>query len=108
MKIPSEYFADVMEMVSEVVMGVVDKEVFKVADMVVDMEVVKVADMVVEKEVEKMKIPNEDFIDMTLAISDTYGSDVGGGGHRGWRTKWIKMHENGYKIWMTVEIYKDG
>ena len=76
MKIPSEYFADVMEMVSEVVMGVVDKEVFKVADMVVDMEVVKVADMVVEKEVEKMKIPNEDLIDMTLAISDTYGSDV--------------------------------
>ena len=87
-------------------MGVVDKEVFKVADMVVDMELVKVTDMVVEMEVEKMKIPNEDFIDMT--ISDTYGSDVGGGGHRGWRTKWIKMHENGYKIWMTVEINKDG
>ena len=41
---------------------------------VVDIDVDKVADMVV-------KIPNEDFTDVTLAIGDT-NSDVGGG-HRG-------------------------
>ena len=36
---------------------------------VVDIDVDKVADMVV-------KIPNEDFTDVTLAIGDIYGDDV--------------------------------
>ena len=41
----------------------------------VDMEVDKVANMMV-------KIPNEDFTDVTLAIGDTYGDD-GRGAHWG-------------------------
>ena len=45
-------------------------------------EVDKVADMVV-------KILNEDFTDVTLAIDDTYGDDIrhgdGGAGQGGWQ-----------------------
>ena len=63
------------------VMGVVDMEVDKIAD--------EVANMVSDKEVEKVveevadivvKIPNEDFTDVTLAIGGTYGDDARGGG----------------------------
>ena len=47
---------------------------------VMDMEDDKVADMV-------LKFPYEDFTDVTVAIGDTYGDDVGGGnggdGHGG-------------------------
>ena len=38
-------------------------------DMVAEMDVDKVANMMV-------KIPNEDFTDVTLAIGDIYGDDV--------------------------------
>ena len=66
-----------MEMMLEVVIGVLVMEVGKVADEVTDMEVDKVADM---------KIPIEDLTDVILAIGDTYG-DVrcgdGGDGHGG-------------------------
>ena len=53
-----------MEMMLKTVMGVMDMEVDKMAAEVANMEVVKLADMVV-------KIPNEDFTDVTLAIGDT-------------------------------------
>ena len=46
-------------MMLEVAMGVMDMEDDKVADMV-------------------LKIPNEDFTDVTVGISDTYGDDVRG------------------------------
>ena len=52
-----------MEMMLEVVIGVLVMEVGKVADEVTDMEVDKVADM---------KIPIEDLTDVILAIGDTY------------------------------------
>ena len=52
-----------MEMMLEVLIGVLVMEVGKVADEVTDMEVDKVADM---------KIPIEDFFDETLLIGDTY------------------------------------
>ena len=51
-----------MEMMLEVVIGVLVMEVDKMADEVTDMEVYKVTDM---------KIP----IDVTLAIGDTYRDD---------------------------------
>ena len=67
-----------MEMMLEVVIGVLVMEVDKVADEVTDMEVDKVTDM---------KIPIEDFTDETLAIDDTLGDDVRvgdwGDGHGG-------------------------
>ena len=64
MKIPTEDFTDVtlaisdtyMEMMLEVVMGVMDMEDDKVADMV-------------------LNFPYEDFTDVTMAIGDTYGGD---------------------------------
>ena len=59
-----------MEMMLEVVMRVMDTEDDKVADMV-------------------LKIPDDDFTDVTVAIGDTYGDDVKGndvgGGHWGWQ-----------------------
>ena len=55
-----------MEMMLEVVIGVLVMEVDKVADEVNVMEVDKVADM---------KIPIEDFTEW-LIINDTYGGDV--------------------------------
>ena len=55
-----------MEMMLEVVIGVLVMEVDKVADEVTDMEVDKVTDM---------KIPIEDLTDMILAIGDTYRDD---------------------------------
>ena len=47
---------------------------------VMDTEDDKVADMV-------LKIPDDDFTDVTVAIGDTYGGDVNdvGGGHWGWQ-----------------------
>ena len=56
-----------MEMMLEVVIGVLVMEVGKVADEVTDMEVDKVTDM---------KIPIEDLTDVILAIGDTYRDDV--------------------------------
>ena len=56
-----------MEMMLEVVIGVLVMEVDKVADEVTDMEVDKVTDM---------KIPIEDLTDVILAIGDTYRDDV--------------------------------
>ena len=53
-----------MKMMLKTVMGVMDMEVDKMAAEVANMEVVKLADMVV-------KIPNETFTDVTLAIGDT-------------------------------------
>ena len=55
-----------LEMMLELVIGVMVMEVDKMADEVTDMEVYKVTDM---------KIP----IDVTLAIGDIYGDDVRGG-----------------------------
>ena len=57
-----------MEMMLEVVMRVMDTEDDKVADMV-------------------LKIPDDDFTDVAVAIGDTYGDDVKGndGGHWGWQ-----------------------
>ena len=49
-----------MEMMFEVAIGVMDMEDDKVADMV-------------------LKFPYEDFTDVTVGISDTYGDDVRGG-----------------------------
>ena len=46
-----------MEIILKLVMGVVDMEVDKVADML-------------------MKIPDEGFTDVNLTIDDTYGDDV--------------------------------
>ena len=48
-----------MEMMFEVAIGVMDMEDDKVADMV-------------------LKFPYEDFTDVTVGISDTYGDDVRG------------------------------
>ena len=56
-----------LEMMLEVVIGVLVMEVDKVADEVTDMEVDKVTDM---------KIPIEDLTDVILAIGDTYRDDV--------------------------------
>ena len=56
-----------MEMMLEVVIGVMVMEVNKVADEVTDMEVDKVTDM---------KIPFEDLTDVILTIGDTYRDDV--------------------------------
>ena len=66
MEILTEDFTDVtlMEMMLEVLMGMVDMEIDKVADFMVEMEVDKVGEMVV-------KIPNEGFTGVTLAIGDT-------------------------------------
>ena len=52
-----------LEMMLEVVIGVMVMEVDKVADEVTDMEVDKVTDMI---------IPIEDLTDVILAIGDTY------------------------------------
>ena len=59
-----------MEMMLEVVIGVLVMEVDKVADEVTDMEVDKVADM---------KIPIEDLTEVILAIGYTYRDDVRSG-----------------------------
>ena len=59
-----------LEMMLEVVIGVMVMEVDKVADEVTDMVVDKVTDM---------KIPIEDLTDVILAIDDTHGDDVKGG-----------------------------
>ena len=56
-----------LEMMLEVVIGVMVMEVGKMADEVTDMEVDKVTDM---------KIPIEDLTDVILAIGDTYRDDV--------------------------------
>ena len=67
-----------MEMMLEVLIGVLVMEVDKVADEVTNMEVDKVTDM---------KIPIEDLTDVILAIGDTLGDNVRGGdwgdGHGG-------------------------
>ena len=50
-------------------------------------------------DVSRVKIPTEDFTDVTLAIDDTYGDDVrhgdGGAGQGGWQVvrivTWWKM-----------------
>ena len=76
-----------MEMMLEVVIGVLVMEVGKVADEVTDMEVDKVADMKIPIEDltevileigDWVKIPLEDFSGETLLIFDTYGDDVRG------------------------------
>ena len=56
-----------LEMMLELVIGVMVMEVDKMADEVTDMEVDKVTDM---------KIPIEDLTDVILAIGDTYRDDV--------------------------------
>ena len=56
-----------LEMMLEVVIGVMVMEVDKVADEVTDMVVDKVTDM---------KIPIEDFTDETLVINDSFGGNV--------------------------------
>ena len=56
-----------LEMMLELMIGVLVAEVYKVADEVTDMEVDKVTDM---------KIPIEDLTDVILAIGDTYRDDV--------------------------------
>ena len=61
-----------LEMMLEVVIGVMVMEVDKVADEVTDMEVDKVTDM---------KIPIEDLTGVILAIGDTYRDYV-----RNWPT----------------------
>ena len=63
-------FMILLEMMFEVVIGVMVMEVDKVADEVTDVEVDKVTDM---------KIPTEDVTDVTLAIVDTYRDDVRSG-----------------------------
>ena len=59
-----------LEMMLEVVIGVMVMEVDKVADEVTDMEVDKVTDM---------KIPIEDLAGVNLAIGDAYRDDVRSG-----------------------------
>ena len=59
-----------LEMMLEVVIGVMVMEFDKVADEVTDMEVDKVTDM---------KITIEDLTDVILAIGDTYRYDVRSG-----------------------------
>ena len=61
-----------LEMMLEVVIGVMVMEFDKVADEVTDMEVDKVTDM---------KIPIEDLTGVILAISDTYTDYVRSGRH---------------------------
>ena len=60
----------ILEMMLEVVIGVIVMEVDKMADEVTDMEVDKVTDM---------KIPIEDLTGVILAISDTYRDCVRSG-----------------------------
>ena len=60
-----------MEMMLEVLIGVLVMEVKKVADEVTDMEIDKQTDVV-------MNITKEEFIGVTLVIGDTYGDDVRG------------------------------
>ena len=61
----------------------------------------KVADMV-------LKIPDDDFTDVTVAIGDTYGDDVKGndlgGGHK-WRLLVVKFRTNtsGATWWSNLE-----
>ena len=59
-----------LEMMLELVIGVMVMEVDEMADEVTDMEVYKVTDM---------KIPIEDLSGVTLAIGDTYRDDVRSG-----------------------------
>ena len=59
-----------LEMMLEVVIGVMVMEVDKMADEVTDMKGNKVTDT---------KIPIEDLTDVTLAIGDTYRDDVRSG-----------------------------
>ena len=59
-----------LEMMLELVIGVMVMEVDKMADEVTDMEVYKVTDM---------KIPIEDLTDVILAIGDTYRDYVRSG-----------------------------
>ena len=77
-----------LEMMLEVVIGVLVMEVDKVADEVTDMEVDKVADMKIPIWLkwfwslcdlcDWVKMPLEDFSGETLLIGDTYGDDVRG------------------------------
>ena len=60
-------FIILLEMMLEVVIGVMVMEVDKVANEVTNMEVDKVTDM---------KIPIDDLTDVILAIGDTYRDDV--------------------------------
>ena len=61
-----------MEMMLEVVIGVLVMEVDKVADEVTNMDVDKVTNMMT-KITNAVKIPSsEDFFDETLLIGDTY------------------------------------
>ena len=71
-----------LEMMLEVVIGVMVMEVDKVADEVTDMEVDKVTDM---------KIPIEDLTDVTLAIGDTYRDDARSGRQVGRHVELILM-----------------
>ena len=59
-----------LEMMLELVIGVMVMEVDKMADEVTDMKGNKVTDT---------KIPIEDLTDVTLAIGDTYRDDVRSG-----------------------------
>ena len=85
-----------LEMMLEVVIGMLVMEVDKVTDEVTDMEVDKVADMKIPIEDltevileigDWVKIHLEDFSGETLLIGDTYGDDVRdvdwGAGHGG-------------------------
>ena len=69
-----------MEMMLELVIGVLVMEVDKVVDEVTDMEIDKQTDMV-------KNITNEEFIGVTLAIGDNYGNYIRGNdvvaGHAG-------------------------
>ena len=56
-----------LEMMLEVVIGVMVMEVDKVADEVTGMEIVQMTDM---------KIPIEDLTGVILAIGDTYRDDI--------------------------------
>ena len=71
-----------LQMMLEVVIGVIVMEVDKVADEVTDMEVDKVTDM---------KIPIEDLTNVTLAISDTYRDDVRSGRQVGRHVELIQV-----------------
>ena len=71
-----------LEMMLELVIGVMVMEVDKMADELTDMEVYKVTDM---------KIPIEDLTDVTLVIGDTYRDDVRSGQQVGRHVELIQV-----------------
>ena len=104
-KIPDEdYWCDwqlviLMETMLDVVMGLMDIEVDKVANIMVNMEVDKVADEVTDMEIDwhvdwHGGKDNQDFIDVTLAICAQISKEASPGGKISNLCKWRHLVSN--------------